>query len=289
MKKSLLTVTLVIVLLFCKAQAVTFGFLESECGIIPNPSYYFENTTSTHGGGYVLYHNGKRIYSDYNTFGAVYGTELRFIDGTTGFFITTSAGPFDQIFKIIGDSVIYLGITPGTTYSLFILSRHTVYIGSYIDEGTELFFISRLCDLRPKEELIYNETMVRDTTLFDTAIGEPFCTGITELNYRINATTATGLYTIRFTVDTLSSINQTGKPDIEIFPNPAIDFIQINYPSNELNNPIQIFDELGIIRKSLIRENVGGSTIYIGDLKKGIYFVVLNNTTLKRVFKLIKI
>jgi hypothetical protein len=79
------------------------------------------------------------------------------------------------------------------------------------------------------------------------------------------------------------------KPDIEIFPNPAIDFIQINYPSNELNNPIQIFDELGIIRKSLIRENVGGSTIYIGDLKKGIYFVVLNNTTLKRVFKLIKI
>lgn len=277
-------------ILFVSAHSQSLGFIQSECGIIPNPSYGYVNYHSgSHGYGYKLYHNGDLIAEEYNDVGGYWGDELRFIDDTTGFFIVNQSPPgLLKVYKITGNFVIYMGESGGLNYDFFVVSRHTIYIISNVD-FTKFLFINRLSDLRPQKYLVIDTSLVSDTTVFDTVQGIALCDGLHELNYHFHTTSDTLIYTIKFKADTLSNIRQLRNSDFIIYPNPARDYIRIKPPKNENHYSIKIFDVPNIIRKSLIIDNDAERGIYIGDLDKGVYFIVIDNANSKWVVKLIKI
>lgn len=57
----------------------------------------------------------------------------------------------------------------------------------------------------------------------------------------------------------------------EFYPNPANDYITINYSSAK-NAYLNIYDVLGHKVKAIHLSNTGSQRIYIGDLNKGMYF-----------------
>lgn len=73
------------------------------------------------------------------------------------------------------------------------------------------------------------------------------------------------------------SINEKINDIISIYPNPAKDYIQINFDENYTNQKsIIIYDVLGQILKPI--NNIGNNTIVdISDLKSGIYFIRVDN------------
>jgi hypothetical protein len=58
------------------------GFIEPECGIVPNTSYSYENfNIGSHGWGYRLFYNGIKIWEAYDFLGGNVLAELKFIPG----------------------------------------------------------------------------------------------------------------------------------------------------------------------------------------------------------------
>jgi len=81
------------ILLFLSIYGLTtlyaqhLGFVESECGVVPSPEYYYQNNNyGSHGSGYQLYHNGVIILADQLDMGQCEGTFLDFVNDSTGFF-----------------------------------------------------------------------------------------------------------------------------------------------------------------------------------------------------------
>jgi hypothetical protein len=292
MRKLIASLTLLIFLIYTTGKSQSLGFVQSECGIISNSAYYYQNyQAGSHGWGFMLLHNTKVILSDESSLGGYTGMALQFIDDTTGFFVSFGIQEGHYfIYKIINDSVINLGSSPGVNnFAFFITSRHTLYFASSPYQYVHRMFISSLSDLRPQKFLVYDTSMINNITVFDTTLGILFCPGLNELNYRFGTVIDTLIYTIKFAVDTLSSIGQLQKSDCKIFPNPAVDFLTIRTGSNESHYIITISDDSGSIKKTIRIEDPMEREIYIGDLVKGFYFITIYNTKSKSVFKLIKI
>jgi hypothetical protein len=287
--------TFIILIIFCQIRCLSqpLGFVQSECGIISNPNYFFENYTifPHNGGGYRLYHNGYLIYEEFYSYSSIVAQELKFIDDTTGFF-TVLEGPIGMlyVYKIIDDSVIFLGVCPALFFNSFVVSRHTIYLSSWANSPPHNYlFITKLSDLANEKSLLNMDTIVPDTTFHDTIFGLPFCQGLNRLDYLYKNSSDTLDYTILFRTDTLAKISQQEESGVTIAPNPASNFIRIISPSNENFKSIIILDNLGRNRKYLISDNTSEKVIYIGDLDNGVYFLILENGDTKRVYKFIKI
>jgi len=279
---------------FCQHQcfAQPLGFVQSECGIISNPHYSFEYIEiSPHYYGYDLLHNGYIIIEEVEFEPGPCPVELKFVDDTTGFFI--SYEPVlgsSMVYKIINDSVIYLGLSKCYLYNSFVVSRHTIYLTTGVDyQGYFCLAITKLSDLANKKSFLNMDTIAPDTTFHDTIFGLPFCQGLNRLDFLYKNSSDTLDYTILFRTDTLADIAQQKESDFRIVPNPASDFIRIFSPSNENVKSILILDNLGRKMKYLISDNTTEKVIYIGDLDVGVYFLFLEYGDTKRVYKFIKI
>ena len=268
------------------------GFVQSECGIISNPHYWYENySVGSHGSGVKLYHDGKIILEDHWDSDWVLGQELNLIDDTTGFFIYY-IGPNTAfyVFKIINDNVIRIGITPGdysSSYDFFIISRHSVYFVSH--PNGPVFFISQFSDLKPEKDLVYDVIMNSDTTFLDTIQGLTFCPELNKLNYLYYKSPDTLIFTIKFQIDSLESTPEYNELKYKIIPNPAKDFISINRPLNQGDVSLSIYDNLSRLRKFQKLAHDNEQKINISDLEPGLYLVIIDNSTMRKVNKLIKL
>jgi hypothetical protein len=274
----------------CLAQPL--GFLQSECGIIVNPHYTYENYQifPHNGGGYRLYHNGILIHQEEWYESLISAEELKFIDDTTGFLIVME-GPISSlyVYKIINNSVFFIGDCPGYLFNTFVISRHTIYLASWwIYPPHNFLFITKHSDLKNEKSLLSMDTIVPDTTFHDTILGLPFCQGLNRLDFLYKYSNDTLNYTILFITDTLANVFQQKESVFKIAPNPASNYIRIISPINENFKSILILDNLGRKRKYLISENTSDKVLYIGDLNNGVYFLIIENGYTKRVYKFIK-
>jgi len=108
-------------------------------------------------------------------------------------------------------------------------------------------------------------------------------TGIQVIRLKIDKTPEFGINKISFVVKEYLSVNDKKTSTIEIFPNPANNYIVINNISAP--SIVNIYNCLGSLVKK-INVNKEQQTINIADLPKGLYFIILNNDI--NVFKLEK-
>ncbi len=79
-------------------------------------------------------------------------------------------------------------------------------------------------------------------------------------------------------VSTMKAVSRT---DVEIFPNPAVNYINIKSPSNI--GEVVIFDILG---RQMLKENLAGrhgGTISVESLREGTYFISIHDTNGDRI------
>jgi hypothetical protein len=285
---------LIILIFLSQSNGLTqpIGFAETECGIISNQHYYYENYYySGHGGGYRLYHNGNLIYEESDIFTPISGRELKFIDDTTGFFVVFDGPGWSMnIYKIINNSVVTMGSCSGNLFHSFVVSRHTIYVSSYLsDSSYDWLYITRLSDLKPQKKLLETNYVVPDTTFYDTIYGLPLCQGLNAINYLYKNFNDTLIYTIQFNTDTLVYLSLINESSHIIAPNPASDIIRILSPSYEKVKSITILDNLGRKRKQIKVDNTIGLEFDIRDLEIGIYFLVVENEITWWICKFVKI
>ena len=281
---------LVLLLLVYRGYSQTFGFEQQECGVVQNPNYYFENYLfSEHGEGYRLYHNGVVIEQNEASMFGDYAEELRFIDDTTGFFVAWFGDEqFISVEKIINDSVIPIGDVDSWDYNFFIVDKYTVYFVIHFDNP--MWGIYRVSDKRQQKSLKNNIIAIaRDSTVYDTILGYPLCNNLKELDYQYLNSTDTVTFKIKFSYDdTLANIRQLKKSGIVVYPNPAKDFIRIKNWENGNPYSLSFLDNLGIERKKV--ENLkGDQEVHVGDLAKGVYFVVVESGGVRTMVKVVRI
>jgi hypothetical protein len=262
------------------------NFVESECGIIYNPSYTYENYQGSNFElGYRLYHNNILIRSGVGTQpGRGYQIALlKFVDDSTGFMITSSKQHSVlvqyYIYKIIGNKFILLWDTYNT-FNLFIVNANLAYLSTYLMD----FILVRCSDIQPSKQLTQNRP-TSDITIIDTIIGMPLCQNLSEINLRYDTVNCKILFHI---IDSTYSIIENGISPWKVFPNPADDYICLNTNNPLASCMINIFNSLGIMQKSIVFNQLSGQTIYVGDLKKGLYIVEINQGKIKYYHKMIK-
>lgn len=84
----------------------------------------------------------------------------------------------------------------------------------------------------------------------------------------------------RINISTLGNTNFESQSDISLYPNPTKSKVHIK---SNLGGNLQIVNQLGQIVKTLKVTAKIESTIYVGDLSKGLYFVKINNTTSQKL------
>ena len=270
----------------------TYGFEQQECGIVQNPNYSFENyQVGNHGEGYSLYHNGITIEQNQGDINGDFALELKFIDDTTGFFISTVGdGEFITVEKIINNSRILLGtFAPfGGGYDFFIVDKYTVYFIGHAGQPDPSWGIIRLSDIKG-QKLLKNMYYATDSTVYDTIYGYPLCHNLKELDYRYLSSTDTITFKIKFSQDdTLAYAEQLKKSGIVVYPNPAKDFIRIKNPENGNPYSLSFLDNLGVVRKR-VEKLQGDQKVYIGDLPEAVYFVVVESVGQRTVCKVVRI
>jgi len=79
------------------------------------------------------------------------------------------------------------------------------------------------------------------------------------------------------------------KPEgLTISPNPAGDFIRITLPQIQNHCYLTIFDNVGKQKKSFMMDPLTEQTLFIGDLEKGFYYLLLFDGNTNRAGKLLK-
>jgi hypothetical protein len=287
MKRALLLMALVLVLLQVTGTAQTSGFVQSECGMIQNPDYYYENYfIGSHGAGYRLYHNGVIIADTYEQFGGPQGQELRFWDDTTGLFVV-SYGFISStlLYRINNNEVTLVSTSPGFIYDLFVASRHTWYFAT-LAEPPLFTLVTRISDLGPAKTLA--DPLTTDTTVMDTVMGMTFCPGLDRLDYFANMPGDTHTIAILLHVDTLLSVPRSEAAELSVFPNPAGEYVHLRSTQDYGHLEIKILDNQGRMRKRFELKASEDIELFVGDLESGVYFLVFGNDRVRQIYKLIK-
>jgi hypothetical protein len=288
MKKGIYLLFIILCFYHLNCLSQPIGFAQSECGLISNPNYYYQNyEVPPHGRGYKLYHNGILIDDNENGYHPIDARELKFIDDTTGFF-SVYYWEIDRlaVYKILNNSVNFIGYGDGEYFDSFVASRHTIYFA-----GSGYFFpvLTRLSDLEEGKVLLNTGEVFPDTTLYDTILGIPLCQELDKLDYLYKHSNDTIIATISLTTCPLLNISPLQESTIRIMPNPASDYIHLFSSAVEISTSIQILDILGRKKKYLTSDNIGEQLFYIGDLDNGVYFLIIENGIQKKVKKFIKI
>jgi hypothetical protein len=90
-----------------------------------------------------------------------------------------------------------------------------------------------------------------------------------------------------FLLDNLTGIEEsTTASEINIFPNPATDFVNIPLPGNEKNVTIEIINAAGKVVRTE-KPNTNSINIAVNEYSKGIYFIKIKSDNLNSTSKLI--
>jgi polyhydroxybutyrate depolymerase len=94
-------------------------------------------------------------------------------------------------------------------------------------------------------------------------------------NYDINASVEIWRFFKRFTLSSLTSAPEVQNMQLnaEIYPNPAETYLEIKFATNENQRTIQVFDMLGKLVYSEIKNNDLIAKINVNNWKSGAYFV----------------
>lgn len=292
MKKRLILLSIFCILLFTSIHAQSLGFAETECGVVANSNYYYENWQSgSHTAGYKLYHNGVIIRSEYSEMYGFSAVDLKFINDTIGYFVVFEAWPKVIVYKIVGDKLTKIGSEIGVYLASYIVNPYTIYIAINLQHISLNTFI-RICkysDIQPAKVLISDTTFIANITENDTIIGSPSCDNLPEINYKHSNGSDTLIYKILLNViDSSYSIMEKSLTKWKVFPNPADDYIYLK-PYIQTNQfSLKLFDNLGILKKSETFMTSDGLSIYVGELNSGIYFGQIIQDKEYFSFKLIK-
>lgn len=81
---------------------------------------------------------------------------------------------------------------------------------------------------------------------------------------------------LKMPIDNFTDVSETISDDFIVYPNPAVNYIYLNIPDNNINSEVQIFNSIG---KLVLSENFSNSQrIDISGLPTGLYFIKYNNS-----------
>ena len=279
------TAILIIILVIRLTNVNAQTFVESECGIVYNPSYSYDNyQTSNWVFGFRLYHNSVLLASAEGTdTGKGYQVSLlKFVDDTTGYFIYSkrySIATSYSVNKIIGNKIIHL-CDAYNMFDLHIVNANLAYLITY----SMNFELIKCSDIQPIKRLQYGKP-TSSTTITDTIIGMPLCENSTELNISYDTINFKILFR---NIESLNSVSENNISAWNIFPNPADDYIYIKTNSPSGSYEINIFNSTGILQKSIISNRISEKPFYVGELLPGVYFIEIQQGRKKHFNKLIK-
>jgi hypothetical protein len=157
------------------------GFSDTECFVGPAQGYYYENySVPPHVSGYKLYHNGNIILQNECEMGDCYGTDLKFVNDTTGFFIDIQVVIF-SVYKIQNDSVKKIGGQIGWYPVSFVVNPYSIITAS---DSYGRLDIYKFSDVQASKWLVSDTSYTQNLTVDDTIKGVPLCPDLEELHYR---------------------------------------------------------------------------------------------------------
>ena len=107
--------------------------------------------------------------------------------------------------------------------------------------------------------------------------------GNTENPRTVTVTSDTAFVAI-FTANGSSSLQEVNAREFAIYPNPAKRFVTLEFEALEENTLLQILDINGRrVRTFDLKAGQEALRIYLGDLPKGVYTIMLGNTTKKLI------
>lgn len=168
---------------------------------------------------------------------------------------------------------------------IFLVNLHTGYLVTGSIFG-DLILITRLSDIRQK--IIMVDTVVQhDTLIRDTIFGAPFCQMDT-LGFSVTHDQSVIHYKIILSQLPTNDSADMKKGDIKAFPDPAFDWLIFRKGGFPVTvSSLTLHDMTGKLVKTV--QNLEGSELYIGDLKRGIYIMEVISGGTKHVSRLVKI
>lgn len=287
MKRIILSLVFVSFISKMIAQITFIGFDQTQCGLITNHGFTFENISmlcGSHSSGYKIYKDGNKVFEKCIQFGGCSVFQLQFINETTGFLLeSNSIGHI--VFKTTNSGTTWTAIGGGapTLLGFYLVNSNTGYLVTTWD-SPKAVYINRVSDIN--QRVIIDNNINNDTIIGDTIYGEPFCS-ISTLNIKIKNVNDTVDYKIVFNLKPLSVSDNQINSDFKVFPNPAKDFIVID--KKEISKGdcfIRIYNYIG----SIVKEYKAADTniFYIGDLENGVYLLEISMKDKKAICKIIK-
>ncbi len=268
------------------AQISFIGFEQTQCGLISDHGYTFENISmmcGSHSSGYKIYKNGDKVFEKCIDLGGCTIIDLLFINETMGFIIERNTYGH-TIYKTINSGVNWNSIGHGapTFLGLFLANANTGYLATTWD-SPKAIYLQRISDINPR--LLTSTDVTNDTIISDTIFGNPFCEMDT-IAFKIKNDNDTVTFKIVIYTTPLSIIGNRNKANLKLFPNPVDNYIVIkNYEFLNGDFEIAIFDYSGNIIKFLKSNK---EEIFIGDLKPGLYLLRISyddNTYINKFIK----
>jgi len=290
MKKQLLFFVVFLLFQVCGISAQSLGFAETECGIVPNTNYYYENyQVMSHGAGYKLYHNGVIIKTEEGGIGGYTVEQLKFIDDTTGFFIVNNAYAKYYVYKICGESVIPVGEDSSMFCTSFIVNSFNIYVCSFPMQNYDFVRINGYSIFHSSKLLVYDSILLSDIIVTDTIKGLPLCPDLAEINFMYKHVNDTIVYTVQFiVVDSAVSVNENKISKTRIFPDPVNEFVNLDNAGLPEDIQLNIYNNAGLLKKSIKLKTGAGRKIFVGDLEKGLYLLEILNGKKRQSEKFIK-
>ena len=286
MKSKLVMLSLIVLSITKVGYSQAIGFMETECSVGPAQGYYYENySIPPHGSGYDLYHDGNIILTCGCDMGSCYGTDLKFVNDTTGFFIDLQVVIY-SIYKIQNNTVNKINGQMGWYPISFVINPYTIITASDSYDRLDIFKSS---DVQANKWLFSDTLYTQNLTVDDTIKGVPLCPDLEELHYRYLHNNDTLTYTIILHVDEPAFGMQARINSLwYVFPNPFLTTITVT-PKNNLGDfAIKIHDVYGRLMRSIEQEGMTETEIDLSDLTTGIYFVEISSHYGKSIKKIVK-
>lgn len=265
------------------SQISFLGFDKSQCGLISNHGYTYQNYDCTHSSKYRIFKNNSLVYeTDCSMFVSHRINKMMFVNESTGFIIDyyTMNPAIYKTTDYCRSWTLCCGYA-GTLLGFYLVNPNTGYL--IVKDPINNLVIRRTSDIRCG--VLLSEKIKRDTIVTDTIFGNSFC-NIDTLGFKINNGIDTINIKIALKVNTLSA-NKTYAENLKIYPNPITDYIKIDVSDfNKNDSKINIYDHSGILIKAYNFLNM--NDIYIGDLIPGLYIIELIDKNKRRTCKIIK-
>lgn len=267
------------------AQEIFLGFNQDQC--VTSMNYLIEDFyCGSHSWSYKIFNGKEYVYQADCPSGFEkdrIASNLLFVNDSLGFLTETYEGEDD----FLSNSYILRTIDYGKTWSLF-FELNKIYgnvrkCAFFVLNKNEGICISLTWD---NQIFINNIAAPLKDTTFNVEVNiMPIC-NIDTLSFKIKNENDTINYKFKLNLKPLS-IAEPKSNEIEVFPNPAHDYIHLN--SKEILTGdcfIRIYNNLGSLVNSYKLSDK--DNFYIGDLPSGFYLLEFTNKSYRAICKIIK-